>query len=182
MSSNVLTMPPLVSDRLNKPAHIMHLKDRETYNFITEVRKCALNEKDKMAIDRLLILIEDQQIFSFFEEIEKTKKSLSREAQTLFKFDYTDLELQTIFHRTDFEVWAQNIKGKILDALDRCLQSSGLSESEIDIVFLTGGTGYVPFIRSEFEKRFGVDKIKTSSFFHTVLSGLIEAAKYKDAL
>lgn len=182
MSNNVLTMPPLISDRLNKPAHIIHLKEKETYNFITEVQKCALNEKDKQAIDRLLILIEDQQIFSFFEEIEKTKKSLSQEAQALFKFDYNDLELEAQFKRTDFELWAQNVKRKILDSLNRCIANSGLQENEINIVFLTGGTGYVPFIRSEFEKKFGVEKIKTSSFFHSVISGLIEAAKYKDSL
>ena len=182
MSSNVLTMPPLIVDRLNKPAHIMHLKEKETYSFINEVRKCALSEKDIQAVDRLLTLIEDQQIFSFFEQIEKTKKDLSQHAESEFVFDYTELELKTNFSRTDFENWAGSTQNKILDSLNRCILNSGLKENEIDIVFLTGGTGYVPFIRQEFEKKFGINKIKTSSFFHSVLSGLIEAAKYKDLL
>ena len=182
LSSNVLTMPPLVVDRLNKPAHIMHLKDKETYNFIQEVRKCALDPKDVAAIDRLFTLIEDQQIYSFFEKIENTKITLSKSQQTTFDFDYTDLELKTDFTRTDFELWSQTIKTKIMDSLDRCLHQAQLSPEQIDIVFLTGGTGHVPFIRNEFENRFGAEKIKTSSFFHSVLSGLIEAAKYKTEL
>jgi hypothetical chaperone protein len=182
MSSNVLTMPPLVVDRLNKPAHIMHLKDKDTYNFIQEVRKCALNPKDVAAIDRLFTLIEDQQIYSFFEKIEETKRKLSAEQKTIFDFDYTDLELKSEFSREDFELWSQTIKTKIVDSLDRCLKQAQLTDQQIDIVFLTGGTGHVPFVRSEFEKRFGTEKIKTSSFFHSVLSGLIEAAKYKTEL
>lgn len=182
MSNNVLTMPPLVVDRLNKPAHIMHLKEKDTYSFIQEVRKSALNAKDVAAIDRLFTLIEDQQIYAFFEKIEETKRKLSSEQKTNFNFDYTDLELKTDFTRADFETWSQNIKTKIIDSLDRCLNQAQLTDQQIDIVFLTGGTGHVPFIRSEFEKRFGIDKIKTSSFFHSVLSGLIEAAKYKTEL
>jgi len=160
----------------------MHLKDRDTYNFIQEVRKCALNPKDVAAIDRLFTLIEDQQIYSFFEKIEETKRKLSLEQKTEFDFDYTDLELTTEFSRDDFELWSQTIKTKIVDSLDRCMKQAHLTDQQIDIVFLTGGTGHVPFIRSEFEKRFGAEKIKTSSFFHSVLSGLIEAAKYKTEL
>ena len=182
LSNNVLTMPPLVVDRLNKPAHIMHLKDKDTYNFIQEVRKCALNAKDVAAIDRLFTLIEDQQIYSFFEKIEDTKRKLSIDRTATFDFDYTDLELKTDFSRSDFELWSQTIKTKIIDSLDRCMKQAQLTDEQIDIVFLTGGTGHVPFIRSEFENRFGVEKIKTSSFFHSVLSGLIEAAKYKTEL
>jgi hypothetical chaperone protein len=182
LSNNILTMPPLVVDRLNKPAHIMHLKDKDTYHFIQEVRKCALNPKDVAAIDRLFTLIEDQQIYSFFEKIEETKRKLSQNQSATFDFDYTDLELKTDFTRADFEFWSQNIKAKIISSLDRCMNQAQLTDQQIDIVFLTGGTGHVPFIRSEFEKRFGIDKIKTSSFFHSVLSGLIEAAQYKTEL
>ncbi len=182
LSNNVLTMPPLVVDRLNKPAHIMHLKEKDTYSFIQEVRKCAMNPQDVAAIDRLFTLIEDQQIFSFFEKIEETKRKLSVDEIANFNFDYTDLELMTDFSRTAFEVWSQNIKTKIMDSLNRCLNQAQLTDQQIDIVFLTGGTGHVPFIRREFEARFGIEKIKSSSFFHSVLSGLIEAAKYQNEL
>lgn len=34
MSENVMTMPFAVTQRLNHPAHIVHLKDKETYEFI----------------------------------------------------------------------------------------------------------------------------------------------------
>ena len=83
MSNNLLKMPMAVMDRLNKPSQIVHLKEKETYQFIKEIQKCALKEEDQKAIDRLFILIEDQQIFSFFEEIEKTKKNRNYSASRL---------------------------------------------------------------------------------------------------
>ncbi len=177
MSSNVLTMPNSVMERLNKPAHIVHLKERETYNFIREVQKCTLKDQDKELLQRLFVLIEDQQIFPFFEEIEKTKRSLSLKATAPFQFDYPDLETDEVFSQKEFEVWAEKVRIPLFAALDRCLSQAQLKDLQIDLVFLTGGTAHVPFVRGIFEKRFGIEKIKRGDFFHSVLSGLIEAAK-----
>jgi hypothetical chaperone protein len=176
MSSNILKMPAPVMMRLNKPAHIVHLKDRDTYSFLKEVQKCALKASDKKALERLFILIEDQQIFSFFEEIERTKRGLSEAETFKFDFQYPDLETEDIFLRSEFESWAEKIQTDILAALDRCLQQAQLKDSDIEGVFLTGGTAHVPLIRNPFEKRFGADKMQMGSYFHSVLSGLVEAA------
>ncbi len=177
MSSNVLTMPQSVMERLNKPAHIVHLREKETYNFIREVQKCALKDNDKELLQRLFVLIEDQQIFPFFEEIEKTKRSLSLSSTAKFSFQYPDLETDEIFSQTEFENWSEKVRAPIFAALDRCLAQSQLDDSQIDLVFLTGGTAHVPFIRQIFEDRFAAEKLRTGQFFHSVLSGLVEAAK-----
>ncbi|WP_374033062.1 hypothetical protein [Bdellovibrio bacteriovorus] len=36
----------------------------------------------------------------------------------------------------------------------------------------------MPFIQKEFEKRFGLERLQTQSHFHSVLSGLTEAAGF----
>jgi hypothetical chaperone protein len=182
MSSNLMTMPISVMDRLNKPSQIVHLKERDTYEFIKEVRKCALREEDKNAIDRLFVMIEDQQIFAFFEEIEKTKKKLSSAPTSSFKFDYPDLETNEVFSSAEFESWSVKVKTEIISALDRCLEQAGLKDSQIQHVFLTGGTAHVPFIQNEFVRRFGAEKLQTKNFFHSILSGLIESAKSWDEI
>lgn len=182
MSNNLMTMPIFVMDRLNKPSQIVHLKERDTYEFIKEVRKCALREEDKEAIDRLFVMIEDQQIFAFFEEIEKTKKKLSTAPTSSFKFDYPDLETNEVFSSAEFENWSAKVKTEIISALDRCLEQAGLKDSQIQHVFLTGGTAHVPFIQNEFLRRFGAEKLQTKNFFHSILSGLIESAKSWDEL
>ena len=182
MSENLLSMPVSLMDRLNKPALIVHLKERENYNFLQELQKCALSTKDKAALARLFILIDDQQAFPFFEEIEKTKRQLSKAKSTLFDFRYPDLETTDTFFASEFAAWSDKIRKTIMAAVDRCLQQAKTNDSEIDLVFLTGGTAHVPFIRQEFETRFGGEKLQGGSFFHSVLSGLIEAARLEASL
>ncbi|HEY1079755.1 MAG TPA: Hsp70 family protein, partial [Bdellovibrio sp.] len=178
MGSNVMTMPLLVSQRLNHPAHIVHLKEKDTYEFIREVRKCALSGKDKDGIDRLFTLIEDQQIFPFFEKIEGTKRTLSDQDQAMFNFDYPDLEITETFALSQFINWASSTKEKIFAALDECLNSAGLKPEQVDLVCLTGGTAKVPFIQEEFARRFGKERLQTQAHFHSVLSGLTESAGF----
>lgn len=176
MSSNVLTMPKNVSLRLNHPAHIVHLKEKETYEFIKTVQKTSLTDKDSAAVSRLFTLLEDQQIFSFFEEIEKTKRSLSLNQEVEFNFNYPDLDIRDLFTRPQFEEWSQDNIQKIFTALDRCLASAQVKPEDVDLVTLTGGTSKVPIIEAEFAKRFGVKKLRSQSQFHSVLLGLTEAA------
>lgn len=177
LSENLLKMPASVMDRLNKPSQIVHLKEKETYEFIKEVKKCTLKDSDKENINRLFIIIEDQQIFSFFEEIEKTKKNLSIKATAKFGFDYPDLETSDVFSAVEFQGWAENFKSGIFSALDRTFTQAGLKADQIDHVFLTGGTAHVPFIQDEFKRMFGAEKLQTKNFFHSILSGLIESAR-----
>jgi len=178
MSSNVLTMPPGVTQRLNHPAHIVHLKEKETYEFIREVRKCSITNKDKEDIERLFVLLEDQQIFPFFEGIEKAKRDLSEKETSQFKFDYPGIEILEIFSKTQFIEWAQSTREKIFEALDRCLDAAGVSAEKVDLVCLTGGTAKVGFIQKELEQRFGAHRLQTQAHFHSVLSGLVESAGF----
>jgi hypothetical chaperone protein len=176
--ANWLTMPLSIRDRLNKPAHIVHLKEPSTYSFINEVRKGAASPSDQAAIDRLFLLIEDQQIFAFFEQIERTKRALSERDQAQFEFQYPDLEMQVGFARHEFEAWAGATRENIFASLDACLNQAGLGPEDVDLVSLTGGSAQVPLIRNELVRRFGEGKLQTQSHFHSVLSGLIESAGF----
>lgn len=178
MGRNLLTMPASIMDRLNQPAHIVHLKEKATYEFIREVMKGAIGEEQKIAVNRLFMMIEEQQIFSFFEEIEKTKRHLSSQNSAQFAFDYPGLEVSAHFLRTEFESWAQKAKEKIFTAMDECFKQAQINTEDVDLVYLTGGSAQVPLIREELELRFGSDKLKTQSHFHSVLSGLIESTQF----
>lgn len=178
MGSNVLTMPKGVTLRLNHPAHIVHLKEKETYEFIRDVKKNALTKKDADAVERLFTLIEDQQIFPFFENIEKTKRNLSVSESSDFIFDYPGIEINEHFAAGQFKDWTQETTESIFSSLDQCLKDGGLAADQVDLVCLTGGTSKVPFIQKEFEKRFGLERLQTQAHFHSVLSGLTEAAGF----
>lgn len=178
LSNNVLKMPPVITTRLNNPAHIVHIKDKESYEFIREVEKCALTGQDSQSLNRLLALIEDNQIFPFFEQIEKVKRELSQKEQALFTFDYPDIEIEQSFSKSEFENWAITVKEQVINSLFKCMSDAQLQPAQIDLVCLTGGTSKVPMMRSEFEKIFGHEKLQTQAEFHSVTSGLTEVADF----
>jgi hypothetical chaperone protein len=176
LGRNLMTMPLSVMERLNKPAHIVHLKEPVTYDFIRQVRDGAASAADRAAVERLFLLIEDQQIFPFFEHIERTKRTLSDGESAEFAFEYPGLEMQVPFTRGQFVEWADEMRMKIFKALDECLEQGGVKADAVDLVCLTGGSAKVPLIRNELVRRFGEAKMQTQAHFHSVLSGLIESA------
>lgn len=177
LSSNDLTMPPGITERLLKPSHIVHLKEKETYEFIKTIRQCALSAKDRENVDRLMALVEEQLIFSFFERIEGAKRALSDAPATEFRFDEPGVTVIETIKRDEFRAWAEPVRANIFEALDRALEAAGIAAADIDLVCLTGGTAKVPLIRQSLEERFGAGKLETSNAFHSVQSGLVEGAK-----
>jgi hypothetical chaperone protein len=175
LSSNVLSMPPAILDKLNLPAWIVHLKEKETFEFIKTVQKCSLNGESKKYIDQLIVLVEDQRIFSFFEEIEKNKRNLSNEMHSEFIFEEPGISVREDLQRKDFETWAEPVVTEIFKVMDEMLMQAQVRPDEIDLICLTGGTAQAPLIRQALEKRFNQSKLQTTQAFHSVISGLAQA-------
>ena len=60
-------------------------------------------------------------------------------------------------------------------ALDHALQPDGelnLDLDQVDMVFLTGGTSFVPAVRRIFESRFGAGRLRSGHEFTSVARGL----------
>src|SRR5262245_15233717 len=74
--------------------------------------------------------------------------------------------------RSSFEKWIEPDLEKIRGCLERLLQSTGLDASEVDRVFLTGGSSLVPAVRKIFEDRFDAQRIAGGSEFTSVAKGL----------
>ena len=47
-----------------------------------------------------------------------------------------------------------------------------MTEREIDRVFLTGGSSFVPAVRRIFERRFGADRVDAGNEFVSIANGL----------
>jgi hypothetical chaperone protein len=52
------------------------------------------------------------------------------------------------------------------------LASTRIAPAQIDAVFLTGGSSFVPAVRRIFETRFGADRIRAGNEFTSVAMGL----------
>ena len=56
--------------------------------------------------------------------------------------------------------------------MDQALEDAGVKASNIDKVFLTGGSSLVPAVRAIFASRFGAEALETGGEFESIASGL----------
>jgi hypothetical chaperone protein len=81
--------------------------------------------------------------------------------------------------RAAFEHWIAEELNQIAVCVDALLISSSVQAKDVDMVFLTGGSSFIPAVRKIFEARFGVARIQTGNEFTSVARGL--ALKARDS-
>ena len=99
-------------------------------------------------------------------ELNDCRVSFSRHAHL------PNIDLRIPVTRTEFESWIKDDLEAIERSVDSLLQSSGVDARDVDRVFLTGGTAFVPAVRRIFAMRFGDDRIRSGNEFTSVASGL----------
>jgi hypothetical chaperone protein len=79
--------------------------------------------------------------------------------------------------RADFEKWIGEEVAAMAECVDRLMTASGLAAADIDRVFLTGGSSFVPAVRRIFIDRFGEDKVTGGDELTSVATGLALRAR-----
>jgi len=90
------------------------------------------------------------------------------------------MDLRIAVTRAEFEGWIADELHRIEQCVDSLLENSGVSRSQVDMVFLTGGSSLVPAVRGIFRERFGEKRIRTGDEFVSVARGL--ALRAEEAL
>jgi hypothetical chaperone protein len=123
-------------------------------------------------VGRFVRLVESEQGYSLYRAVSEAKEALSLEASAPFDFKGPGFEIRTTITRARFESWIAEELQQIEAALDRVLASASLGTKDIDRVFLTGGSSFVPAVRRIFERRFSADKIEAGNEFVSIANGL----------
>ena len=132
-------------------------------------------------VGRLIRLVESDQGYPLYKAVSEAKEALSREEATRFAFHAGGVEIHTTIQRADFEAWIEPELEAIEAALDEALANASVSVSDIDRVFLTGGSSFVPAVRRIFERRFGADRLDAGSEFVSIANGLATIGLREDA-
>ena len=135
---------------------------------LASVKAQAL-EPDK--IEALIHLVNEDLGYHLHQSVQKTKCELSKEMAVRFQLSDSVLDVDTVAQRPSFESWIAEEVAAIEGCVDSLLQSSGVRPAEVNMVFLTGGSSFVPAVRRVFERRFG-NRIRTGNEFTSVAAGL----------
>jgi hypothetical chaperone protein len=139
-----------------------------------ELRQIARAAVDPTGIERFIELLENDQGYRLYRAVSATKEALSEADQAPFSLQADAVEIEAEVARKDFEQWIRPELQSIEKAVDQALASAGIHEQDVDKVFLTGGSSFVPAVRAIFLQRFGEGAIETGGEFESIAAGLAQ--------
>ena len=139
---------------------------------IRELKDLARNSDSRDQLQSLIDLIEGGVSYELYRAISRVKAMLSDREAADFRFNVSGVNIDATISRTEFESWIAEDLEKIGTCVDLALNRAGVSPGDIDRIFLTGGTSYVPAVRRIFSTRFAVDRIDTGEQLLSIAKGL----------
>ena len=178
--SNTLPVPNRYYSAFARWSQLALMKGSRDLREIREIARTAL---DREAMHRFIALIEGDHGWRLYQAVSAAKETLSSQESVPFRLDAGELQIEAEITRPDFERWITRELAAIEAAVDQALARANLSARDVDKVFLTGGSSFVPAVRRIFLDRFGKDAIETGGEFESIATGLalIAAAPDRDA-
>jgi hypothetical chaperone protein len=177
-ASIIPAAPAWIYANLERWHYLSFLKTRNVAEILKSARARAL-EPEK--IEALINLIEEDLGYQLHQAVQRLKIELSHHEAAEFRFRDGSMDIVAAVSREEFEGWIADELHSIERCVDRLLAESNILARDVDRVFLTGGTSFVPAVRGIFEVRFGASRVRTGNEFTSVARGLALRAQEMDA-
>jgi hypothetical chaperone protein len=147
-------------------------------NNVREILKSArIRALEPEKIEALISIVDEDLGYRLHQSVQQVKFALSQSERAEFRFrdtpkSHVSIDLRIPVTRTEFEAWIAEDLRSIETCIDSLLSKAGVHPREVDRVFLTGGTSFVPAVRRIFSTRFGEDRIRSGNEFTSVAHGL----------
>ncbi|NYF90049.1 Hsp70 family protein [Tunturiibacter empetritectus] len=168
-ASIIPAAPAWIYANLERWHYLSFLKTRNVAEILKSARARA-QEPEK--IEALINLIEEDLGYQLHQAVQRLKVDLSHHESAEFHFRDGSMDLVATVERKEFEGWIVEELQSIERCVDTLLATSNVPAREVDRVFLTGGTSFVPAVRRIFESRFGAQRVRTGNEFTSVALGL----------
>lgn len=172
----ILPVPAWIYSKLERWHHLSLLKTGDTTNLLRSVRAQAL---EPARIEALIHLVNEDLGYRLHHAVQRTKRGLSNTTTARFQFSDGPVEIETEAQRACFERWIADEVAAIESCVDSLLRNCNIRPGAVEMVFLTGGSSFVPAIRRIFETRFGAARIRTGHQFTSVAQGLALIAEQR---
>jgi len=139
---------------------------------LRELRELARSSSSQDQLLSLVDLIEGGVSYELYRTVSQAKAALTEHEVVPFRFRMSGVDISGRLNRSSFERWIAPDLEKIGATADAALSKAGLAAKDIDRVFLTGGTSFVPAVRRLFEQRFPAEKIDTGEQLLSIAKGL----------
>ncbi|MGZ2379379.1 Hsp70 family protein [Rhizobium brockwellii] len=137
-----------------------------------DLKKLVRTSLEPEKLEIFIDLIDHDEGYPLYQAVSATKMALSASEEAPFDFAPLGRGGHRSIKRSDFESWIADDLARIEGALDDVLDKTETKPSEIDKVFLTGGTSFVPAVRRIFTERFERDRIESGGELLSIAHGL----------
>ena len=137
-----------------------------------ELQDLARTSLDPDRIRAFLAFLDADAGYAMYRAVSAAKMQLSQAEEGTLSLHVAGVDIEHKIHRAEFETWIEPELTEIDACVTRALQQAGIGETQVDRVFLTGGSSFVPAVRSLFETRFGAPKIETGDQLVSIAYGL----------
>lgn len=166
-------VPAWIFANLERWHYLSFLRTRNVEGILSAARmRAAADPQLKRQIDALITLVDEDLGYMLHRSVQETKVALSDATTAEFRFRQAGIPLRRSVTRSEFEEWIRPELASIAATIDGLLRSTGVVAAAVDRVFLTGGTSFVPSVRTLFEDRFGAERVVVGEAFTSVARGL----------
>lgn len=165
----ILPVPNSYFQKFSRWNELSIMRNSRDYRELQDLVRDSL---DPDRIRAFLAFLDADAGYAMYRAVSAAKMQLSHADEGDFSLHVAGVDIERTIRRADFEKWIAPELDEINACVDRALAQAGLTESQVDRVFLTGGSSFVPAVRAQFESRFGAPKIETGDQLVSIAYGL----------
>jgi hypothetical chaperone protein len=139
---------------------------------LTDLMRLTRMAIDPEPLHKFIELIEHDLAMSLYRAVSGAKIALSSQDAVEFVFQRGTIDIRTQIRRADFEHWISRDISAIAGTVEKALEDAGVTANQIDRVFLTGGSSFIPAVKKVFTERFAEGKIEWGDQFESIAQGL----------
>jgi hypothetical chaperone protein len=178
MNDLTLSFPRALLKKICSPAHITHLREKETWEYLKSIHPFATDEDSKRQLSQLFALVEWQLGYTIFQTIEDSKIEIcsSNESAHTFNFNHSEIEIKEVIEKIKYQEAMKETVDEIIDAMMEVFSQSKIDPKQVDEVVLTGGTAQFTQIQERLTEIFGKEKLVEHDIYQSVVGGLSQYA------
>lgn len=168
---------PFGNKVLEIPASIFKLRWHElstlsTPQTLRDIEAYQADALEPHKLEAFAHLVEFDLGYALYQAVEQTKVHLSQQPEATFVFQDGPIDIQARVRREDFSLWIGRELQTLSECVDGLLEQTRVEPAQVDCVFMTGGSSFIPAVRQLFVDRFGADKIRAGEELTSVATGL----------
>jgi hypothetical chaperone protein len=169
-------VPHWIWQKLKRWNHVSFLKGKKYLDFLREVHETSDRPKE---IASLIRIVDEDMGYLLFRSVERAKRGVAEKKESRIADKENDLPVDEKMTRAEFERSVAGLIGDIEKMAMATVEKSGAKVSEVDAVFMTGGTSLIPCVQQAFARVFGQEKLRARSTFTSVVDGLARGAVWE---